>query len=1000
MMRLQEIVCSPPRISHGDFRPQEDNYRVGDVITVQCNPGYQFKISTGKSTAECTRNGWVPDPGCIRKLCDYPAIENGGLSRSLENYRSYYFPMTFGQHAHYYCNNGYSTPSGEHWVQMVCSESGWSPEPKCFKKCNVRQLENGYFSHGRKVYKEGEGVKYVCNDGYRTEHGDGEVTCTKDDWFPPPSCIRGSTKNCQNIIFDNGYFVRRKETFHLQEKATYHCLSGFVTPEGQEAGETQCQENGWTPPPKCIRKGGKCGPPPVIENGDILSFPKKEYAQGTILEYKCPSLYILEGSRHITCTDGQWTSPPVCLAACTTSEEDMDRNNIELRWVARKKLYSTSGDTIDFQCKIGYVEDPDSSPFRVQCMEGTLEYPRCKPASTLLAPVQLVRQDCQVVFCKTTFQAVDPTLRCPQLVLVDGVIPPTLQIEIVWDWIVRKSCDYPAIENGGLNATLEDYKEHLFPLMLGRHAHYYCNNGYSTPSGEHWVQMVCSESGWSPEPKCFKKCYVRQLENGHFSHGQKVYKEGEGVKYVCNDGYRTEHGDGEVTCTKDDWFPPPSCIRGSTKEDLRYAERFCSSGTMVLWNAISCECHIAALLLLNAPLLSDVSCGAAPEIPNAYITSTRQERYLPGTRVQYECDSNFQMMGGNYITCADGEWSQAPTCRDVRCEPPPEIAGGNIEGAKKSAYLPGESARYRCWQGFQMTGVSTVVCQSGTWTELPKCKGKGGKCGPPPVIENGDILSFPEEEYAQGTILEYKCPSLYILEGSRHITCTDGQWTSPPVCLAACTASEEDMNRNNIELRWVARKKLYTTSGDTIDFQCKIGYVEDPDSSPFRVQCMEGTLEYPRCKPATWKGVVDKTGPANGEQWDGEMKPEETSTNGISHSALHGVGHNVPHLKCFYTIARSMSNKPAKLEALAQSQRFDIIGISKTWWEESCDWSALLDGYKLFRRDRQGRRGGAEALYVVERLECTELTVGNDTTESLWVRISGLINNGDFIVDV
>uniref|UniRef100_A0A672U830 Sushi domain-containing protein n=1 Tax=Strigops habroptila TaxID=2489341 RepID=A0A672U830_STRHB len=42
-----------------------------------------------------------------------------------------------------------------------------------------------------------------------------------------------------------------------------------------------------------------------------------------------------------------------------------------------------------------------------------------------------------------------------------------------------------------------------------------------------------------------------------------------------------------------------------------------------------------------------------------------------------------------------------------------------IQGVKKSRYLPGESARYQCWRGFEMTGASTVVCQNGTWTELP-----------------------------------------------------------------------------------------------------------------------------------------------------------------------------------------------------------------------------------------------------------------------------------------
>ena len=68
------------------------------------------------------------------KPCDYPAIENGRLSETLEYYKNYYFPMRFGQHADYHCVNGYSTPSGEYWARMVCSERGWYPEPKCLSK--------------------------------------------------------------------------------------------------------------------------------------------------------------------------------------------------------------------------------------------------------------------------------------------------------------------------------------------------------------------------------------------------------------------------------------------------------------------------------------------------------------------------------------------------------------------------------------------------------------------------------------------------------------------------------------------------------------------------------------------------------------------------------------------------------------------------------------------------------------------------------------------------
>uniref|UniRef100_A0A8C8A8Y4 Sushi domain-containing protein n=1 Tax=Otus sunia TaxID=257818 RepID=A0A8C8A8Y4_9STRI len=188
-----EIVCSPPRIPNGNFRPQKDNYVVGDIITVQCNTGYHFKTLTGKSTAECTRDGWVPVPGCVQKPCDYPAIENGKLSESLEYHKNYYFPASVGQHVDYHCVDGYSTPSGYHWVRIVCSGRGWFPEPKCLKICNARQPENGYFSQSwKKAYKEGERAKYVCNTDYQTEHEGGEVTCTKNGWSSPPRCIRQS----------------------------------------------------------------------------------------------------------------------------------------------------------------------------------------------------------------------------------------------------------------------------------------------------------------------------------------------------------------------------------------------------------------------------------------------------------------------------------------------------------------------------------------------------------------------------------------------------------------------------------------------------------------------------------------------------------------------------------------------------------------------------------------------------------------------------------------
>ncbi|KAK4830570.1 hypothetical protein QYF61_011748 [Mycteria americana] len=59
-----------------------------------------------------------------------------------------------------------------------------------------------------------------------------------------------------------------------------------------------------------------------------------------------------------------------------------------------------------------------------------------------------------------------------------------------------------------------------------------------------------------------------------------------------------------------------------------------------------------------------------------------------------------------------------------------------------------------------------------------------------------------------------------------------------------------------------------------------------------------------------------------------------------------------------------------------------------------------MDGCKLFRRDRQGRRGGGVALYVRECFDSLELDNGDDKVECFWVRIRRKANKADIMVGV
>ncbi|KAK4816200.1 hypothetical protein QYF61_012665 [Mycteria americana] len=105
-------------------------------------------------------------------------------------------------------------------------------------------------------------------------------------------------------------------------------------------------------------------------------------------------------------------------------------------------------------------------------------------------------------------------------------------------------------------------------------------------------------------------------------------------------------------------------------------------------------------------------------------------------------------------------------------------------------------------------------------------------------------------------------------------------------------------------------------------------------------------------------------------------------------------------LKCLYTNARSMGNKQEDLEAIVHQENYDMVAITETWWGDSHNWSAVMDGYKLFRRDRRGRRGGGVPLYVRECLDSLELDDGDDRVECLRVRIRGKANKADIVVGV
>ncbi|KAF4803676.1 hypothetical protein TURU_013867 [Turdus rufiventris] len=85
---------------------------------------------------------------------------------------------------------------------------------------------------------------------------------------------------------------------------------------------------------------------------------------------------------------------------------------------------------------------------------------------------------------------------------------------------------------------------------------------------------------------------------------------------------------------------------------------------------------------------------------------------------------------------------------------------------------------------------------------------------------------------------------------------------------------------------------------------------------------------------------------------------------------------------------------------MRQHQSYDVVAIRKTRWDDSHSWNTALDGYKPFKRNRKGRRGGGVALYIREAFVAIGIEMNDNQVECLWVRIKGKANKADILLGV
>ncbi|XP_044904460.1 complement factor H isoform X1 [Felis catus] len=787
--------CIFNHLKNGDNPKQGVKYIQGESVRVNCHAGYS--LQNEQTVMTCTEGGWFPPPECILlKTCSKSeiTIENGFFSQ-------YELTYYLNKETQYQCKPGYVTPDGKTSGSVRCLKSGWSPQPTCIKSCDMPAFENAKAKSSGTWFKLNDKLDYECHDGYESQDGRaGSIVCGNDGWSHKPICYE---KECKIPEIENNLNTQpRKEKYKVGDVLKFFCRQRLkrVGPDS-----VQCYDFGWSPNlPTCKEQTKQCSPPPQLLNGKVKETQKENYEHNDLVEYVCNPRFLMKGVNKIQCVDGQWTDLPICIEVETTCGDIPELNYGYAVQTSNPPYHH--GDSVQFNCREGFTMIGQKS---ITCISGlwtqlpqciaTDELQKCKHSLTIreVNPLKTEFDHNENITYKCRGKLEQKHSTC-----INGRWDP----ELTCTEVQMQSCPPPPqIPNAHKMATTVNYQD-------GEKVSVVCQDNYIIQDAE---EIVCKDGRWQSIPHCVEKSpcpQPPQIEHGTIKSSPfseemdeplkpEVYVHGTKLNYSCEDGFRIS-GKDEITCHMGKWSSPPRCV--------------------------------------------GLSCAPPHLIPHG-ILSHVSDSYQYGEEVTYKCTEGFEINGPAFIRCIGGKWSHPPECKNTDCFSLPDFGNATPIGQKKTLYRSGEKVTYKCPNNYLLDGPNTIQCINSQWIGKPICRDPNENCGPPPPLDNGDMTTFPKSEYPPGSSVEYQCQSLYVLEGNKVITCRYGQWSKPPKCLDVCIISEDSMERHNIQLRWSSVKKLYSPTGDTVEFECKTGYRSQTSQQTFRATCWEGKLTYPVC---------------------------------------------------------------------------------------------------------------------------------------------------------
>ncbi|NXN18375.1 F13B factor, partial [Indicator maculatus] len=611
-------------------------------------------------------------------------------------------------------------------------------------------------------------------------------------------------KPCDLPHIENGqiaqYYYNFKSYYfpmHKGKKLSYSCMVGYTTEAGIQDGRITCTAEGWSPMPQCYKKCNK----PLLENGFFYG-TEIYFKIHEKLHYKCnPGYYIPSGSTEdtIQCRPEGWSSLPSCTKKIESCQvPDLHHGSY---FSAQQEL--RLNETLLYRCEEGYQTAGGN----------TTEAAVCLAHGWSLTP------NCTKITCSSL----------------------------------------SAVAHGGFYPAKKIYEE-------GDVVHFFCEENYSI-SGFDLIQ--CYYFGWHPDPPVcddvINKCPPPPLPpHARVLTVRRTYHHGDKVRIQCKSYFETR-GSEEIQCEKGRWTSPPVCIGKylfcSISLEMTWLRglRLPSASSLMMqnWGGWLTPARLSNCLSPYHTLEMQQSCPPPPVIKNGVLLGPLLASYKNGSSVEYGCQSYHFLDGPSTVYCHRGAWTEQPTCLEPCTLNVADMNSNNIELKWKQEeliFLHGDLIEFECKQGYNflqttLPSPGRAQCNRGR-LQYPKCimQAPKEKCDSPPSIANGALTLPPLTQYDSGSTVQYSCSDYHVLQGSESIYCSEGQWTSPPVCIEPCTLSEIEMEKNNLLLQGFYQNQAYFYHGDYVGFYCKQNHFgAESGTTLFQVQCKGGQLAYPRC---------------------------------------------------------------------------------------------------------------------------------------------------------